>query len=328
MSGTANRNSSAPGKSSSKAATSKPATAKAKAATARKPAPAKPAAARKTSALKVKKVKTSAAAKAKPGKKVDSTTPFQPTVAESDLKPGISMPRLNPPKRRKLGVVQGSDSREVVSESVSITPPWNQICKVRTTFRKSDAEGNVKIGTAWYVMPNVLLTAGHVLFKHDLGGAPLKVEVWSPVSRKWTVVKNYTWTADWQNKTGDYRARDFGAIKTPVTSAGFFELLVSNDPWLLASEFTVAGYAGDKQKLSVEPVLVSATSTVTATYPDRLKHMVDTTPGESGGPLFSSVPNKGIRAVGIHNYGDAAGNFATRITAEVANEIQLWINNL
>lgn len=292
----------------------------------------------------LKPVKSAKVSKSTPPKATKRASVASKTKGATAIKPGGFLPELPHLRKKKLGVVTGAtDDRLEVSANLMARFPFSAICKVRTTFSKSDQYGNVKIGTAWYVSPNVLLTAGHVLFRHDLGGSPTQVELWSPSTQNWTTVlsSKIRWTKDWE-KYGENRSdRDFGAIKTSVVSKVFFPLLAIEDDKALAScPVTVCGYPVDYQpEHGGTPVMVYATAMSCEPKKTTIDYQVDTMPGESGSPLFTKLQDGTAVGLGVHNYGeetrrDRKGvswgprNTATRITPAVKKEIEEWIAGL
>jgi V8-like Glu-specific endopeptidase len=56
---------------------------------------------------------------------------------------------------------------------------------------------------------------------------------------------------------------------------------------------------------------------------NRLVYDIDTMGGQSGAPVY--VKRNGQRyVVGIHNYGEASGNSATRMTSSVYQNLYNW----
>ena len=62
--------------------------------------------------------------------------------------------------------------------------------------------------------------------------------------------------------------------------------------------------------------------------PSRLLHTADTSIGQSGSPLFATLPHKAdaYHAVGVHNYGYDTYNAATRFDDAVFSQIAAWRN--
>jgi V8-like Glu-specific endopeptidase len=319
-------------------------TAKPVGSTGRVAAPARKAQKKSAAVAQLKPVKSAKVSKATPHKATKRASVASKTKGAAAIKLGGFLPELPHLQKKKLGVVTGStDERRVVSPNHMDRFPFSAICKVRTTFSRSDQYGNVKIGTAWYVSPYVLLTAGHVLFRHDLGGSPTQVELWSPSAQNWTTVLNskIRWTNDWE-KYGENRSdRDFGAIKTSVVCASYFPLrAVEDDKALARCPVTVCGYPVDYQPQSGRtPVMVFATASECKPNKTTIDYQVDTMPGESGSPLFTVLQDGTAVGLGVHNYGEETRrdrygvswgpkNTATRITPAVKKEIEEWIAGL
>jgi glutamyl endopeptidase len=232
-------------------------------------------------------------------------------------------------KGNKLGAVIGSDERKEVSAGTMRLAPFSAICKVRATFPHSDAKGNIKIGTAWFVSPAILLTAGHVVYAHALGGRPKKLEVWSPVLRKWQPAAKFAWTSDWERYGENKSAMDYGAIKVHSASTDYFKLEILDDVTLANAGLTVCGYPADKQDdPPAPPRMFGATSRGGTRHGDVINYAVDTMPGESGAPVFTMDGGTAL-GVAIHNYGEEnVKNTGTLITAAVRKQIESWIRSL
>jgi V8-like Glu-specific endopeptidase len=232
-------------------------------------------------------------------------------------------------KGNKMGAKIGSDERKEVLAGTMKQAPFSAICKVRATFPRSDAKGNIKIGTAWFVSPKILLTAGHVVYKHSLGGRAEKLEVWSPVLRKWQPAASFACTVDWERYGENKSAMDYGAIKVLVASTDYFKLAILDDVTLANAGLTVCGYPGDKQDdPPAPPRMFGATSRGGTRRGDVLDYAVDTMPGESGAPVFTMDDGTAL-GVAIHNYGEEnVNNTGTLITTAVRKQIESWMRSL
>jgi len=116
---------------------------------------------------------------------------------------------------------------------------------------------------------------------------------------------------------------------------GWFGIAVRSDDDLSERYVHVAGYPGEPDK-GFGREMWAHRSTVLTTTPLRVYYDVDTTPGQSGAPTFviESNPQAPI-VIAVHAYGTGGtaerlgvrANSAPRITRELFETIQYWIDN-
>jgi V8-like Glu-specific endopeptidase len=220
-------------------------------------------------------------------------------------------------------VIIGADNRVRVFATTAY--PWRAICSLKITAK----DNSRWIGTGWLVAPRTLMTAGHCVYLHDLGGWAKSIEVipgLNEAARPFGsfITSNLRSVNGWTNsKNRDY---DYGAIILPQNSrpgdrTGYFGFGVKSDAYLMSSVLNLAGYPGDKGGnqqwfMALRPKSLSSRV---------IKYDIDTIGGQSGAPVWVKVGN--IRTcVGIHTNGDLSGNSATRIVTPVFNNIQSWKN--
>jgi V8-like Glu-specific endopeptidase len=219
-----------------------------------------------------------------------------------------------------LEVIIGTDDRKRVMNTVG--DPWRRICLLRITF----PNGQVFRGTGFFVGARSLVTAGHCVYLHSQGGWARKIEV-SPgangTARPYGTAVSTTFRSvrGWVN--GKKPECDYGCIVLPAGSfggraMGKFGFAAFDGPQLLARAAVLTGYPGDK------PMelwgMKRRLKTVTA---KTLIYDIDTVGGQSGAPVYLKQNGKRY-VVGIHNYGNAAGNSATRVTPLVYQRLKNW----
>ena len=74
------------------------------------------------------------------------------------------------------------------------------------------------------------------------------------------------------------------------------------------------------------PLLFGQANRIDDVRAHELVYTIDTTPGQSGCPVICWDGDDKFTVVGIHNEGSTSGNFATRITSDVFNNIKTWKN--
>jgi glutamyl endopeptidase len=229
-------------------------------------------------------------------------------------------------------VIGDTDDRTRILETVQ--SPWRQICALEI----EGTNGAGFIGTAWFVGPRTLVTAGHCVHHPDLGGWARQITV-SPgrngdtlpfdsvVSTRLSAIDAWTSSQD-----PDF---DYGAIhlKDPLgDQLGWFAIDALSDADLARRKVNISGYPGTPG-FGKEQWFHS--NGVLRTTQRRVFYDVDTSAGQSGAPVWiyrdgSDEP----LAIGIHAYGTGGtppslqieANSAPRITPEVLDLIEGWIS--
>jgi V8-like Glu-specific endopeptidase len=226
-------------------------------------------------------------------------------------------------------VVIGLDDRERFENTTEY--PYACICALVITA----GDGKQFRGTGWLASPRTVITAGHCVYSARHGGWARQIEV-APgrngAARRlgsFQATEFYS-VRGWVEKglpEYDYAAIVLpeDAIQADLSSFGY---RVQDTHSLGRDEVHVIGYAGDKPP----GTLWGHRTPVKYVQPRILVYEVDTYGGNSGGPVIvvdEDVDQLDRRywVVGIHNYGDLAGNRASRITADVFRNIQKWASS-
>jgi glutamyl endopeptidase len=225
-----------------------------------------------------------------------------------------------PPKAR---TVHGPDDRVQIANTGAY--PWRAHCALLITAR-NDSQW---LGTAWFVGPKTLITAGHCVFVRD----PVEASGWVksvtvmpgrngdtlPYGAV-TVTTAIRTTQAWCND-GDPRM-DYGCILLPTelgNTVGWFGYGNYSDSDLQDAAINISGYPGDKP----DGTQWYDARAIASVEDWNLHYDIDTYGGQSGAPVIRVID--GARyAVGIHNYGGATMNSATRINGTVAANIKAW----
>jgi len=213
----------------------------------------------------------------------------------------------------------GADDRQQITNTD--TDPFRWVCELTIHA----ANGTVWAGTGWLAAPNLVVTAGHCVYMQNQGGWATHVEI-RPARNGTYAPLEFTSTlalsvAGWVNDQDP--ASDYGALVLANNYAaqvpGYYGYATLADSEISREIVNVVGYPIDKAKGTMwghARMLSSAT-------PDELIYLNDTYGGMSGCPVVK-WDGEDFQVVGIHNYGDLAGNRATRITVEVFRNIQAW----
>jgi glutamyl endopeptidase len=218
-------------------------------------------------------------------------------------------------------VVIGADDRTRISPASAY--PWRAIASLAITA----GNGTSWIGTAWFISPRLLMTAGHCVFMPDQGGWARQIVVMpgrdgaqQPYGR--AVSASFRSVTGWT--TNRHRSFDYGAIllgpqQRLGDTVGWFGWQVRDDAGLNGQTVNISGYPGDKPA----GTQWFHANKVTAVTPTTFTYQVDTAGGQSGAPVWMLLNGQRI-AVGIHTNGALSGNSATRINGNVATNINAW----
>lgn len=261
----------------------------------------------------------------------------KPLPSSFEEVPGYrSREQSNDPRGVVLEGVFGDDDRAVVPNVAD--PPWRLNCALRITA----ADGQRFVGTGWFIGPHTVVTAGHCVFMHEHGGFAKSVEVIPGLdgtkrpfgSVTSTNVKSVSgWT---QRKDPDF---DYGAILLPddrYAHLGAFAFGAFSPSVLRDVLVNISGYPADRDGASRQ---YFHGRTLLLVQKRRLFYRIDTFGGQSGSAAWVTVPadaaaSAGVKvpagatamrvAIGIHTAGTTVSNFATRITSDVAENLQKW----
>jgi glutamyl endopeptidase len=220
-----------------------------------------------------------------------------------------------------LEVIIGSDDRVPITATTEV--PWRRICALRIQF----PSGTTYRGTGFLVGPRAVVTAGHCVYLHNEGGWARKVEVipgCNGSARPYGQAESNSLRSVGGWVTSRLPESDYGCIILPAgafngRNLGSFGFASFDPPNLVAKPAVVAGYPGDKPFAQAWG-MARKIKTVNA---KTLVYDIDTMGGQSGAPVY--IKRNGVRyVVGIHNYGAATGNSATRVTQPVMERLLAW----
>jgi|SRR6185295_18520442 len=204
--------------------------------------------------------------------------------------------------------------------------PW----RVNASLRITAADGSIWLGTGWFVTPRTLITAGHCVFINHSGvpgrdGWVRSIAVMPGRNGSALPFGSQTTTTfqgvDGWTQQADERF-DYGAIVLPGPFAGTIgvrRFAVWSDTALNNVEATIVGYPGDKPA----GTLWRHALPIHAVEAMKIFYKIDTAGGQSGAALYVMDGGEPV-AVGVHTYGGATSNSATRITQEVFDNIRRW----
>ena len=223
-----------------------------------------------------------------------------------------------------LETVHGPDDR------VQMQQPEEHPWRMNASLGIVAADGSQWIGTAWFIGPHTLATAGHCVYITNSGvpgrdGWVRSISVMpgrnvSALPFGQVTSASFRTVRGWAD-TGDEHY-DYGAIILPVDlgqQVGWFGFAVDSDEDLLATTVNISGYPGDKPS----GTQWYDSHAVASVGPSKVLYDVDTFGGQSGSAVYRI--NNGLRhAVAVHAYGGATTNSGTRITTPVFNNLMAW----
>lgn len=224
----------------------------------------------------------------------------------------------------QLETVLGTDERVLIKDTTKY--PW----RVTASLLITAADNSQWIGTAWFISPRTLATAGHCVFIKNSGvpgrdGWVKKIQVMPGRNKSELPFGGLSATEFWtvkgwgENGLENY---DYGAIILPGAfpdDLGHFGFGVFDDAALLASTVNIAGYPSDKPKGSLWYDF-RETGSVTA---DKVFYAADTAGGQSGACAYVIQEGKRI-GVAVHAYGGNTSNSGTRISSQVFDNFESW----
>lgn len=224
-----------------------------------------------------------------------------------------------------LEAVIGQDDRVKVAKSFLSGNPWRQICSLRIRSQSDQ----IYVGTAWFIGPKTLATAGHCVFLKNDGGWAKLIDVMPArfgndkpfgkmTSTRFSAVDG--WTKD------SSRDFDYGVIHldsaTVGDKIGNFEVRSFLDPTFKDMLLKVSGYPADREQAQFQYFHERPVQQVTST---RLFYDIDTFGGQSGSPIWQDTVENGVVAVGIHTTGGITSNSGTRINDDVIDNLISWL---
>lgn len=204
--------------------------------------------------------------------------------------------------------------------------PW----RVNASLLITAADGSQWIGTAWFISPRTLVTAGHCVFINHSGtpgrdGWVRSIAVMPGRDESTLPFGSITATSfrsvmGWTQQADE--RYDYGVIVLPQAlpvPVGIRRYGVRPDDGLLGVEATVAGYPGDKPPGTMWRHALP----IHSAEPLKIRYTLDTAGGQSGAAVYVTDGGEPL-AVGVHAYGGASSNSATRITQAVFDNLRRW----
>lgn len=220
--------------------------------------------------------------------------------------------------------IHGGDNRKRIENTGEY--PW----RVHASLLITAADGSGWVGTAWFIGPHTLATAGHCVYIKN-SNTPGR-DGWVQSIKVMPGRNGNVLPFDFVTATKFYSVRgwaengdpnyDYGVIIIPKdlgTETGYFGLGVYTDENLENVTLNISGYPGDKP----DGTQWYDTNTVASVDASKVYYDIDTIGGQSGAAVYRIIDDKQF-AVAIHAYGGATFNSGTRITNPVFTNLNNW----
>ncbi|WP_437710591.1 trypsin-like peptidase domain-containing protein [Sorangium sp. So ce448] len=245
----------------------------------------------------------------------------------------------------------GFDTRTFVDAQDLSTFPYSAICALMIT----PSPGAEPIGgTGFFIHPRVVITAGHCVYNLNYfnanpsnNGWPVSVEVIpamnaaaaNPRPHGYEIVTYIESDNPFRVHAGllghfDAMPCDYGAILLSSdlgANLGAFPCEPAATLPLVEVPATLAGYPysveSEVTALDGGRMCRQSLSSVTLGLSPVVSYEFDTSPGQSGSPVWTNVGNHQHVAVAIHcKFGSRLDNCGRRITSEVVDDFRTWID--
>ena len=199
---------------------------------------------------------------------------------------------VNPLKNGR-SIVHNTDERiRITNTSVF---PYSAICYLRTVW----PNGSDTVGTAWMYGPKVAMTAGHCVYDSSRGGWAVSIEIHPGINGSTTNSSGYIASVihtDKKYSSSENENYDWGLLEFTTdigNKTGYFgaQYYASSQ---VGKSITITGYPGEKNKQ-----MWTESGTVAGWGTSRISYMIDTTPGQSGSPVYEYSSNN-YRSMAIH----------------------------
>lgn len=218
-------------------------------------------------------------------------------------------------ERAVAEAIIAADDRVEVTNTAN--HPFSWLCRLEITA----ATGSKWLGTGWFIAPGVIVTAGHCVYIHNHGGWVSSIAVHVGQTGG-SVIRSersnrFATTRGWAE--GRDPVHDYGVLFVTPGDQGYFGYGVLKDALIAGALANITGYPQDKPP----GTLWGHAKTLRPPGLRSLTYEIDTFGGMSGAPVVM-WDGRDYLAIGIHNYGEANANSASRITEDVFHNLERW----
>jgi glutamyl endopeptidase len=224
----------------------------------------------------------------------------------------------------QLEAVLGSDERVQITDTLQY--PW----RVTTSLLITAADNSQWVGTAWFISPRTLVTAGHCVYIKGSGlpsrdGWVKKIQVMPGRNGAELPFGGMSATEFWTVRGWGEQGLeiyDYGAIILPSPfeqDLGHMAFGVFDDATLGNAIANIAGYPADKPT----GTLWYDFRKIASVNPDKVYYEADTGGGQSGACVDIIQGGQRI-GIAVHAYGGNTANSGTRISSQVFANLESW----
>lgn len=229
-----------------------------------------------------------------------------------------------------LNNIIGSDNRYEVKNTDQV--PYRFICYTVTNF----SDGYKRYGTGFMIGPNKMATSAYNLYDPSHGGkasniavAPARNGSSSPYGYVHSTSFEYPTNYATQINSGNSDGAQLYDIACVTLSSnlgsqcGYFNIRsIERSDTYVGKSITVAGYPANASNNTPLYKLNKSAGTVTNGNNANIFYTIDTSYGQSGGPVYIEE-NGNYFVVGVHNWGDDIMNGARKMTPSILE----WFQN-
>ncbi|MFE2870247.1 carboxypeptidase regulatory-like domain-containing protein [Embleya sp. NPDC059259] len=242
-----------------------------------------------------------------------------PSLQSPDIGEASFGPPPSPPE-----TVHGPDNRTQITNTSEY--PWRAYASLLITA----ADGSTWLGTAWFIGPHTLATAGHCVYITNSGvpgrdGWVRSIQV-MPGRDGTSLPYGFVTAAIFHSVTGWTISADenydYGAIVIPTdlgSTTGWLGIGTWPSADLLATTGNIAGYPADK----TDGTMWFDSRQIGSVTPMKVYYDIDTAGGQSGTAVYRVVDGERY-GFAIHAYGGVTVNSGTRINADVYDNLSAW----
>jgi len=220
--------------------------------------------------------------------------------------------------------VHGTDNRAQITDTTMY--PWRATASLLITAR----DGSQWLGTAWFIGPRTLATAGHCVCIKNSGvegrdgwvrsiqAIPGRKQTAAPFG---AVTSSVFWSVKGWVESGDENY-DYAAIILPKdlgNQTGWFGLAVLEDNDLKQAIGNIGGYPADKSA----GTFWYDQHKIGDVSPTKVIYDIDSFGGQSGAAVYLFRDGKRY-GVAVHAYGGPLTNSGTRISVPVLQNFRNW----
>lgn len=183
--------------------------------------------------------------------------------------------------------IMGKDRRKKVSSTQLETYPYTAVALLKVKYPKGTA-----YMSGFFLNKTTVITAGHCIYSNKDGGLATRITVYNSTGEAYDA-SDFEYYPEWDGGSNT-NSKDYGVIKISSDETAFFKTDFTSDARNETLHCT--GYPDNNT------IMYTASGKAKTNGSKQFKHAIDTTPGQSGSPVYYKT-NNGSYVVGIHTGG-------------------------